>query len=297
MDRYLITGGTGFFGFNFLNYLNENIFLLGHKKKFLKKNPQIVFLKILNKKNLTNFIRENNINTVVHAAAITDLEYAEKNKLVTYNTNVKFTKIISDICKILNLKLIFISTDQLYNSINPSKEINKIFKLNYYASTKYLAEEYIKKNNKKYWIIRCSFFGWGSKYKSSLADFIIKNLQKKNKISLWKNVYFNPIYVSELIEIVLSISKNPIGIYNVGSSETISKLTFGKYIAKAMSLDLRFIQETNYNDLIVKRPRNMSVNIDKIKKFYGNKNFSIFHQISLMKNDRKKIIDQLKFFK
>ena len=75
--------------------------------------------------------------------------------------------------------MVFISTDQLYdNPLGYSKESQKLKIQNYYSFTKYLSENYIKKNVNKYWIIRCSFFGWGTNYKKSLSDFIYTNLKK-----------------------------------------------------------------------------------------------------------------------
>ena len=102
--------------------------------------------------------------------------------------------------------MVFISTDQLYdNPLGYSKESQKLKIQNYYSFTKYLSENYIKKNVNKYWIIRCSFFGWGTNYKKSLSDFIYTNLKKKIVINLWNNIYFNPIYVTNLIDISMKI--------------------------------------------------------------------------------------------
>ena len=50
MDKILVTGGTGFFGLNFLNKLDKNIFLLGNKKRLKKNNKQIIYLKKVNKR-------------------------------------------------------------------------------------------------------------------------------------------------------------------------------------------------------------------------------------------------------
>ena len=287
MDRYLVTGGTGFFGLNFLKKQENNCFLLGHKKKLKIYNEQIIYLENFNKNNLIRLIKEKKINTIIHAAAITDLEFAEKNKLETFNTTFRLTKTISDISKFLSLNLIFISTDQLYDkNLGYSKETHKLIFYNYYSYTKYLAEDYIKKNNSKFWIIRCSFFGWGTNYKKSLSDFIYENLKKKNQIFLWNNIYFNPIYVSELINICKKIIKFKKGIYNVGSNRRISKHDFGIYIANEFNLDINNIKSVKYNNTNLKRPSDMSLDITKIKKIF-DKNYFIKNQIKLLKKDSK----------
>ena len=288
MDKILVTGGTGFFGLNFLKNLDKNIFLLGNKKRLKKNNKQIIFVEKINKKNLIKVIDSFNIKIIIHAAAITDLEFAEKNKLLTYNTNFRLTKTISNIVKLRNLKLVFISTDQLYdNPLGYSKESEKIKIQNYYSFTKYLSEKYIKNNNKKYWIIRCSFFGWGTNYKKSLSDFIYTNLKKRIAINLWNNIYFNPIYVTELIEISMKITEYQVGIYNIGSNKKISKFDFGMLIAKEFELDTRNIRCVNYENKELIRPTNMSVDVKKIKKIFYKHNFDIKSQIRLLKSDYK----------
>ena len=288
MDKILVTGGTGFFGLNFLKNLDKNIFLLGNKKRLKKNNKQIIFVEKINKKNLIKVIDSFNIKIIIHAAAITDLEFAEKNKLLTYNTNFRLTKTISNIVKLRNLKLVFISTDQLYdNPLGYSKESEKIKIQNYYSFTKYLSEKYIKNNNKKYWIIRCSFFGWGTNYKKSLSDFIYTNLKKRIAINLWNNIYFNPIYVTELIEISMKITEYQVGIYNIGSNKKISKFDFGMLIAKEFELDTRNIRCVNYENKELMRPTNMSVDVKKIKKIFYKHNFDIKSQIRLLKSDYK----------
>ena len=288
MDKILVTGGTGFFGLNFLKKLDKNIYLLGNKKILKKNNKQIIFLDKINKKNLIKIIDTLNIKTIIHAAAITNLEFAEKNKLMTYNTNFRLTKIISDIVKLCNLKLVFISTDQLYdNPMGYSNERQKIKTQNYYSFTKYLSENYIKKNNKKYWIIRCSFFGWGTNYKKSLSDFIYTNLKNKIAINLWSNIFFNPIYVTELIDISMNITKYQKGIYNIGSNQKISKLDFGIMIANEFNLDSSNIKSVNYENKELIRPKDMSVDTKKIQKIFYNHNFDIKNQIKLLKHDFK----------
>ena len=237
MDKILVTGGTGFFGLNFLKNLENNIFLLGNKRKLRKSHRQIIYLPKLDKKNLIKIVIKNNIKVIIHAAAITDIDFAEKNKFITNNTNFRFTKTISDIAKLYNLKIVFISTDQLYNNhLGYSKEIQKIDILNYYSLTKYKSENYIKENNIKYWIIRCSFFGWGTKYKKSLSDFIYYNLKNKNDLRLWSNIYFNPIYVSELIEIIKTIINYKTGTYNIGSKIHPNKEPIYAYVDTVLSL-------------------------------------------------------------
>ena len=58
MDKFLVTGGTEFFGLNFLNSIDRNIYLLGNKKKLKKKNSQIIYLNKITKKSIIQLIKK-----------------------------------------------------------------------------------------------------------------------------------------------------------------------------------------------------------------------------------------------
>ena len=120
MDKILIIGGTGLFGLNFAlrQCKNYKIYLVQNKKriKLSKKLKNIYLLKKdLNKrKNIKKILNEINPNYVIHAAAITNLEYCQKYKKTAKKVNYTLTKNITDECKLKKYKLIYLSSDQLF---------------------------------------------------------------------------------------------------------------------------------------------------------------------------------------
>ena len=56
MDKILVTGGTGFFGLNFLRKKDKNVYLLGHKRILKKKKNKIIYLNKFNNKNIKKLI-------------------------------------------------------------------------------------------------------------------------------------------------------------------------------------------------------------------------------------------------
>ena len=77
------------------------------------------------------------------------------------------------------------------------------------------------------------------------------------------------------------------GIYNIGSKKKISKLDFGILIANEFNLDANNIKSVIYENKELIRPKDMSVDITKIKKIFYNYNFEIKNQLKLLKNDSK----------
>ena len=182
MNKIFLTGSSGILGLGLLKNLNDEFIFLNliHKRKINIKYNQIKFPKV-NKNNIKKLILGFKPNIILHAAAITDIEYCQKNKKKCYETNFYFTKYLVDIAKQLEIKLVFISTDQMYDKKYPQKETETPKIYNYYAKTKIQSEKYIEKHLKNYLILRTNFFGHSQSDKLSFSDFIINNIKKKKK--------------------------------------------------------------------------------------------------------------------
>ena len=164
----------------------------------------------------------------------TNVENCEINYKDAIKINSFYASRIAKISKKLKLKFVHISTDHLFDgktkNNNENSEPNP---LNNYAKSKFEGEKQVSKFNKDALIIRTNFFGWGPTYKKSFSDFIISSLENNLSISLFSDVNYNPILVSELANAVNKlIDKKCKGIYNVVSPQPISKLNFGKLLAK-----------------------------------------------------------------
>ena len=130
-------------------------------------------------------------------------------------------------------------------------------------------------------IIRTNFFWWGPVYRKSFSDWIIESLCKNIKINLFKNVFYTPItipYLIDLIELLVNLDSN--GIFNICSNERISKYEFGNLIAKKFELDISLIEPTNisFENLII-RPLDMSLSNKKLKKEIGKDLIPLQQQI------------------
>ena len=83
-----------------------------------------------------------------------------------------------------NIKLIYISTDQVYgNDPNKSETNFNINPINQYGKTKYKAELKVRTYCQDAIIIRTNIFGWNiNPNKSSFAEWVYAALKNKNKI-------------------------------------------------------------------------------------------------------------------
>lgn len=145
-----------------------------------------------------------------------------------------------------------------------------------------LAEKEILKTN-DYLVLRTNFFGY-NKIKKGLVNWFLKSCKLKEKIFLYENIYFSPLYALDLAKIIFKIlDKNISGIYNVGSKNHISKANFLMYLNKHLDLkgNFKIIKYDNRHNK-VKRPLNMKMNSKKFEKKFEIKLPKIKNQINKM---------------
>lgn len=106
-----------------------------------------------------NYIKSYAPDVVVHCAAYTAVDRAEDEKEICYNVNVKGTEYIARACKEVDAKMVYISTDYVFEGVGETAyEIDdKAAPDNTYGITKYQGEEEVRKILNKYFIIRISW--------------------------------------------------------------------------------------------------------------------------------------------
>ena len=290
--KILIVGGSSLLGLNWAVNSNKiyDFYLSFNKTIINVKNTNLIQINFEDFIDTKNKIIKINPSYIVNLAAITDVDFCEINKKLAYKVNSKIPLILSKIANTLKCKLLHISTDQLFNQNNKFFYENSIVSpINYYAKSKYLGERKIVKNCKNYLIIRTNFFGYGTRYKKSYSDYILSNIKKNNKIFLSNKIFFNPLYICNLINVCDFLLKKDIkGLYNLTADDSISKYEFGKKLCILYNLkkNINKISQEADRKQFAKRPFNMSLKNNKIKKIYQFKIGAVKENINMMINDK-----------
>jgi len=291
--KVLITGGSGLLGSNWALSIREryDVTLLLHKRKILidDVNTEVVLLDSL--ENCISIISQHNPDIIIHTAGLTSVEECEKNKKLAKNNNVDLAKNIAIVCNKLNVKLVHISTDHLFSGKNKNvTEKEALEPVNYYGKTKAEAEIEVQNRCKNALIIRTNFFGWGAKYRQSFSDSILEKLRANHSIGLFKDIFFTPILISELVIVVHKlINCKAKGVFNVVGNERLSKYEFGEKIAKHFNLNLGLINGISINDKLelMKRPRDMSLSNDNVIELLQYRIPSIDEQLKIFEKQEK----------
>ncbi len=159
MKNILITGGAGYIGSHIAELLlnkNNNIFIIDNLARGSKKllNKRVFFIKqnIVNYEKVKKILIQNKIDSIIHLAALTDVQDSEKNKLKYFKNNILGTQKLIEATEDSYVKnIIYSSSAGIYgNSKSPVNENSKIKPINNYALTKLKGEEIIKKYSKKF---------------------------------------------------------------------------------------------------------------------------------------------------
>jgi len=293
--KILFFGGSGLLALNWANQIHQNwdIILLMHKRKVTFPYVEVKKFEKISKSVIRDILNEVKPNLVVNCAAITEVEKCEKEKANANLVNSELPEIIAIICNLRKIKFVHISTDHLFDGKKSFyQENNPICPLNIYGMTKGQAEEKVLNKNPESLVVRTNFFGWGTSYRNSFSDWIIKSLRESKSIKLFSDVYFTPIYIKELVNIIhILLNKKKYGIYNIVSNERISKFNFGIKIAKIFGYPISLIRPISIDELnfLVSRPKDMSLSTKKISNDLNLQLKSIEDQLLDLKNEKKRL--------
>lgn len=147
--KILVTGASGQLGFDCVNELNTR----GYKEVLGVHSTDF---DLTSSSDTINFIKNYAPDVIIHCAAYTNVDSAEKDPAACFAVNTWGTENIVDICNEDNIKLIFVSTDFVFDGKQDVlvTENDSLNPLNVYGKSKQLAEAYIQANLKKYFIVR-----------------------------------------------------------------------------------------------------------------------------------------------
>jgi dTDP-4-dehydrorhamnose reductase len=275
--RVLVLGSNGSLGGRLCEELKRNSIKFFPQTRSINNKYYCTFE---NHEKFIKLINQTKPNIVINTISNVNLLECEKNYFKCFEDNILTSYIISKILKKKKIKQIYISTDQVYSGKGPHKE-KKIDPLNNYAISKAFSEKFVIESGGT--VLRVNFIHKSLK-KKTFHDQVIFT---KKKVTLFKNLYFSPLYIDTLCKIIIqNLNKFNSEIYNLGSSDKISKKDFIQNLCKIINIKRNF-NISNYNSKIIKRPLDMSMNSNKINKYLKLKKYSVINEIYKLSREYK----------
>jgi len=286
----LITGGLGFIGSNFINFIFENNKLNFNKiinidkesycsnKNFSINNEKYKYIKAdINDKNLICFIlKEYKITHIIHFAAQSHVDNSFDNSLDYTVDNVMGTHTLLDCVKNINKDILFLhfSTDEVYgesvNQTDIKTENSLLLPTNPYAASKAAAEMYVNSYKKSYnlktIILRCNNVFGPNQYPEKVIPKFIKQFKNNQKLTIHGNgnSIRDFIYVDDVSNAIITVlTKGEINeIYNISGEIKISIFDLAKLIIGKTDITehIEYISDRPFND------KRYEINSDKLKQ-------------------------------
>lgn len=205
--KVLVTGVKGQLGYDVMAELaKRNIEAIG---------VDIDEMDITDKISVEKVIGEAAPDVVVHCAAYTAVDAAEDNEALCRRVNAGGTRNIAEVCKKLDCKMVYISTDYVFDGqgTRPWEPDDERHPLNVYGQTKYEGELAVQENLSKYFIVRIAWvFGKNGK---NFVKTMLKLAETHDKLTVVNDQFGSPTYTYDLARLLVDmIQTDKYGIYH-----------------------------------------------------------------------------------
>lgn len=232
--KIMITGGAGQLGYDVIKELNSRGY-------FNIYAPTIDELDLTDKEAVDSAFEREKPELVIHCAAYTAVDKAEENYDAAYDINVNATSYISDNCKKLNSKLIYISTDYVFDgkkgfgqTYTPEDEPNP---MSVYGKTKLLGEK-AALNNPKTFVVRTSWvFGINGK---NFMRTMLGLAENHKELSVVGDQYGSPTYTVDLARLLVDMAETEkYGLYHANNEGYCNWAEFAEEIFRQNGKDVK----------------------------------------------------------
>lgn len=239
--RYLVTGCNGQLGYDIVRELNKrgiyDILAL-----------DVDDMDITDKRIVDKIISEYEPEYVFHCAAYTAVDKAEENEELAYKINVEGTKNISEACRKVGAKLIYVSTDYVFDgkleetaSYKPEDRVNP---LSVYGKTKYLGELAALENPKTFVVRTAWVFGING---NNFVKTMLKLSETHDSLNVVSDQIGSPTYTVDLAKLLVDMSEtDKYGIYHGTNSGYTSWAAFASYILKDTDTKVNSVTTEEY---------------------------------------------------
>lgn len=241
MKTILVTGANGYLA-NYIYYENKDAF---NWIRMTRKDGDFA-----DPKQVYEFIEKQDFDICFHSAANATTAICQDNPELAQKINVESTKVIVDLCKKKNARLIFCSTEQVFNgkeNLGPYNEEEIPQAVTVYGQNKIDCEKYIQSQDIDAIILRYSWMMGLSFDGIKASPSIVKNvmyallLQKPTLFTC--NEKRGMTYAKALAKQFEAISKLPKGIYHVCCQNELTTYQAACYIAKELGCSQEIIDK------------------------------------------------------
>ncbi|HDM8132328.1 TPA: NAD(P)-dependent oxidoreductase [Vibrio harveyi] len=258
--KILITGARGFFGTRFINRYRHEFDILG---------LDVEQLDITNKSAVDTTFAEFKPDFVIHAAAIAVTDFCNQHPDIAHKVNVQGAINVANACKANGSKLVFISTEQVFNGnieAGPYSEQDTPVPDTVYGQNKLEAEGELRSILEDMWILRFTWLFGLPERNTTINPNVVWNamqaLTNGEVMQERRNEFRGLTYVHELIEQFPKIFTIPYGTYHTGANNPASRYEIAEHILTELGQQSRLDHLLQVND--ARKTRDVRLNTNKL---------------------------------
>ncbi|MEO6963935.1 MAG: SDR family oxidoreductase [Puia sp.] len=278
--KLLITGSNGLLG----QHLVPQLLHAHHQVIALGRGPQKVSwqgmvkyqdLDITHYRELKDLILREKPDTIVHSAAMTQVDDCEKNKTKCREVNVTATENLLDAAGSCAGHFIFLSTDFVFDGDKGNyREEDPVNPVNWYGQTKVEAEHLVKQYPYPWSVARtCLLYGISkNSSRTNIIVWIKSALEKGEQIRVVNDQVRTPTDVKDFARGIEKIlNQGAVGFFHLSGNEVMTPYQMALATADFFSLDKSKIEEVNSDNFsqIGKRPLKTGFDIRKAQQVLG----------------------------
>ncbi|MCI9211440.1 MAG: dTDP-4-dehydrorhamnose reductase [Ruminococcus sp.] len=255
--RILVTGVKGQLGYDVVNELKKR----GHTPI----GVDVEEMDITDASAVEKEIKKEPLDAVIHCAAYTAVDAAEDNRELCMRVNAEGTRNIARVCRELDLKMVYISTDYVFDGEGerPWEPDDPREPLNVYGESKYQGELAVEEYLEKYFTVRIAWvFGVNGK---NFIRTMLRLAESQKEINVVNDQIGSPTYTYDLAVLLADmVETEKYGRYHATNEGLCTWYEFAKEIFRQAGADVK-VNPVSSDEFPAKAKRPHNSRMDKSK--------------------------------
>lgn len=256
--KVLVTGVKGQLGYDVVKELE--------RRGLEAVGVDIEEMDITDKESVSDVIGQAGVDAVIHCAAYTAVDAAEDNEAICRKVNAEGTQNIADVCKQLDIKMLYISTDYVFGGEGerPWEPDDERDPQSVYGQTKYEGELAVQNTLDKYFIVRIAWvFGINGK---NFVKTMLKLAETRDSLTVVNDQYGSPTYTYDLAKLLVDmIQTDKYGVYHATNEGICTWYEFACAIFREAGIPMNVSPVTSAEYAAkAKRPANSRMSKEKL---------------------------------
>jgi dTDP-4-dehydrorhamnose reductase len=265
MKTILVTGSNGLLGqkltANILSSKKHHLIATstGENRFPFSEGYRYVEMDVMDSPRVNAVLEKYKPDVVIHTAAMTNVDTCQSEPELASQLNVSSVKTLVAACEKLNIQLIHLSTDFIFDGADgPYDEDALPNPLSYYGETKLAAEELVKQASCP-WVIIRTILVYGIVADLSRSNIVLwakGALEKGQALNVVNDQWRMPTLAEDLAQAcILAAEKQAQGIYHISGKDMMTVVELVRRVAAYWKLDASLLTEVSSSSLTQSAPR------------------------------------------